>query len=402
MEQAIAFLIRYLDEVTPATQDDYDTRAAVLYALAEAGEGDLGRATTLFDERDKLSLFARGYLAMTLHLLEPDEPDRAATLADEFVQAGIMSSTGLHWEETNRSQWQMNTDTRTTAIVLRALTWVAPENTMLPLAVRWLTMARSSGRWESTQENVWAILALTDYMELTGELQADYTYALSIDGSNRASGQAKAETLAEPVTAEVPMSELAVGADSYVDISREPATSAGRLYYSIYLRYMLPIERMEALDRGITIYRQYLSENEPDVTVSSASVNDILTVKLTVVAPRDLYYFVLEDPLPAGCEAIDPTLATSRRTDESTMGLEAQGIESPYPMWNRYWPTHTELRDEKLALFATHLPRGTYEYTYQVRCTTAGEYRVIPAQAYEMYEPDVFGRSEGLIFSVLP
>ena len=59
--------------------------------------------------------------------------------------------------------------------------------------------------------------------------------------------------------------------------------------------------------------------------------------------------------------------------------------------WYGGWPTHTELHDEKTVLFADHLARGTYEYTYRVRCTTPGEFRVVPASAYEMYMPDVFG-----------
>jgi len=40
--------------------------------------------------------------------------------------------------------------------------------------------------------------------------------------------------------------------------------------------------------------------------------------------------------------------------------------------------THSELRDEKAVLFATFLPKGTYEYTYTLRASVPGEYRVIP------------------------
>lgn len=220
IEQAISYLYRYLDESIAVTRDDYDSRATVLYALAEAGQGDLGRATALFEDRDNLSLFARAYLAMTLHILEPDEPSRVDVLVNEFVQAGIMSSTGLHWEEDTRTYWQMNTDTRTTAIVLRAITWTDPENSLLPQAVRWLTMARSSGRWESTQENVWAILALSDYMSSSGELEAAYSYQLSINGDVAAEGSVDETSLDVPRVVAMPMNVLTAGGDTYVDIER--------------------------------------------------------------------------------------------------------------------------------------------------------------------------------------
>ena len=55
-----------------------------------------------------------------------------------------------------------------------------------------------------------------------------------------------------------------------------------------------------------------------------------------------------------------------------------------------------------MVLFASHLPRGTYEYTYSARCTTPGLFMVMPTTAYEMYSADVFGRSAGATFAVQP
>ena len=263
---------------------------------------------------------------MTLHILEPDEPSRVDVLVNEFVQAGIMSSTGLHWEEDTRTYWQMNTDTRTTAIVLRAITWTDPENSLLPQAVRWLTMARSSGRWESTQENAWAILALSDYMSSSGELEAAYSYQLSINGDVAAEGSVDETSLDVPRVVAMPMNVLTAGGDYYVDIEKAPADAPGRLYYSAFLQYLLPVQDIQPLDRGIIVYRQYLKDGEPAEAISSARVNDIITVKLTVVAPYDLYYLIVEDPFPAGCEAIDPTLATTRRMEPETMSLIPDGF----------------------------------------------------------------------------
>jgi len=58
------------------------------------------------------------------------------------------------------------------------------------------------------------------------------------------------------------------------------------------------------------------------------------------------------------------------------------------------------LRDEKAVLFATFLPKGTYQYSYQIRASLPGEYRVIPTRAEEMYFPEVFGRGDGGLFKV--
>ena len=134
--------------------------------------------------------------------------------------------------------------------------------------------------------------------------------------------------------------------------------------------------------------------------MTGASVNDILVVRLTLIAPNDLHYLVVEDPLPAGCEAIDTSLKTTRSlVEEPRLERERAPWELAW-MWRRYWPSHTELRDEKVALFADVLPRGTYEYVYSVRCTTPGKFKVMPAMAYEMYSADVFGRSAGSTFVI--
>lgn len=403
LDRAAEYLVNWLDQTRPVTQDHWDTRAAALYALAEAGQGDLGRTVALFEARNRLSLFAKAYLGMTLHLLEPDEPARLGALENELLDAALMSATGMHWQEPQPSPWQMSTDTRTTAMVLRALLWMNPEQPLLPQAVRWLTMARSSGRWETTQENVWAILALTDFMAVTGELEADYEYSLTVDGAEKAAGRASPATLNRPVTVNVPMEELTLGRDSHVLMERRPAGALGQLYYSIFLQYFMPIEQIRALNRGIIVNREYTLDGRPNEPVTAARVNDIVNVRLTLIAPRDVYFLVVEDPFPAGCEPMDPALAITPRLDEQQAGLTPVMDPAWFEdWWFTHWPTHTELRDEKLALFATQLARGTYEYTYQLRCTTPGLFRVIPALAFQMYEPDVFGRTEGSLFEVQP
>jgi len=270
---------------------------------------------------------------------------------------------------------------------------------LLPNAVRWLTTVRNNGRWETTQENTWAILALTDYMVATGELEADYSYDLLINDQERASGEVTPDTVEQVVRSEVPISALRQEDTNVITISRTDGT--GMLYYSAFLRYYLPADKMRALNRGIIVDRQYYLADDPEKPVDHASVNDILIVKLTMIAPNDLHFLVLEDPLPAGCEAIDTSLKTSRSITTQPAFAQVDQPEGPYDWWwRRYWPSHTELRDEKTALFATYLPKGTYEYTYQLRCSTAGEFKVLPTTAYEMYFADIFGRSAGSVFTI--
>jgi len=128
-----------------------------------------------------------------------------------------------------------------------------------------------------------------------------------------------------------------------------------------------------------------------DRTISEASLGDLIEVRLTIKAPADLHYLVVEDPLPAGTEAINTSLATTSLVDQ-------QAAESASDDRGAF--THTELRDEKAVLFATYLRRGTYHYSYLIRASLPGKYNVIPTHAQEMYFPEVFGRGSGNIFTI--
>ena len=109
----------------------------------------------------------------------------------------------------------------------------------------------------------------------------------------------------------------------------------------------------------------------------------------------------LVDPLPAGLEPLNPTLATTgaiprERPDDSVGGtgslLDAAGrFEAPW-WWRRPWFDHQNLRDERVEAFASLLGEGVFTYSYVARATTPGTYVVPAARAEEMYRPETFGR----------
>jgi hypothetical protein len=216
------------------------------------------------------------------------------------------------------------------------------------------------------------------------------------------------ETIDESHKLVVPIAQLLVDEANRLVIDRQAPTGSqtgkGQLYYSTALRYYLPAEQVTALDRGSMVARQYSLVGAPKEYVTSAKVGDVIQVRLMIIAPTDLYYVVVEDPLPAGCEGVDPSLKTTSVVGEgpelTNLSAQEQDRWLYSQGWGWWWFSNSELRDEKAALFATYLPRGTYEYTYLMRASLPGEFRVLPATAYQMYFPEVFGRSDGAKFSV--
>ncbi|TEU13439.1 MAG: hypothetical protein E3J21_18660, partial [Anaerolineales bacterium] len=404
MERAASFLkdnlIRPADVKAPYQGN---TQAFILYVLAEYGQGDLGRTVALYQHRQLLSNYGQAYLALALDILDPKEKTRVDSLLSDLTSAAIVSATGAHWEEETIDYWTMNTNTRSTAIVLDALARLAPESGLAPNAVRWLMVARKEGHWETTQETVWSIIALTDWMVATGELEADYSYQVTLNGETIMEGVANQDNLDEPQKIQVEVADLLQDVSNQVALERLPPTAdqtgEGRLWYSMYLRYFLPVEDVKALNRGVIVARQYTLVDDPDQFVDGAQVGDVIKVKLTVIAPNDLHYVVVEDPLPAGCEALDTSLKTTSIVGEAPEVRRVTDRMWDWG-WGWWWFSHTELRDEKVVLFSTYLRKGTYEYTYLMRASVPGQFLVMPSVAYEFYFPEVFGRSDGGKFTV--
>ena len=382
-------------------------QAFSLYVMAEAGDVDQASeyADGLYEHRDKLSHYGRALLALTLSFAEGETGEssgRVDTLLSDLQNDAILSATGAHWEEDQRDYWGMNTDTRSTAVILDALARLDPENDLNPNVVRWLMVARREGIWETTYETSWALIALTDWMRVTGELSGNYDYAVWLNDALLKSGLVTPDTVDASIEHQVTVAELLEEASNRLTVGR--GEGEGRLYYTAHLRTFLPVEEIEPLNRGIVVSRHY---SEPSCTegvrcpeVEQVEVGDVVQVRLTIIAPHDLTYAVVEDPLPAGAEPIDPSLATTSLVEQQpTLRREVEG-EEPFYHWWWNWYSRSEMRDDKVVLFADHLPAGTYEYTYTFRATRPGQYHVIPTNAREFYFPEVFGRSAGRMFTI--
>lgn len=371
-------------------------QAFVLYVLERAGKPNVSYAVKLYDQRQSLSYFARAFLMNTLFSI--DESDtRVNTLLSDLNSAAILSATGTHWEEKEIDFWNWNTDTRTTAIVLAMISEIDPENPINANAARWLMSNRTNGHWQGTQETAWTLMALTNWMVESGELKANYHYAVGLNGEKLGGGTADASTLRDVTRLQVDIEKLLKDEANRLVFARDEGE--GTLYYSAYLNLSLPVEQIKALDNGIIVTRSYYAENNLKKPVTEAKWGDRLYARITVVVPHDLHYVVIDDPLPAGLEAVDQSLMTSPQGDIPT---QLGWNEFEKLGWGWWYFDHIEMHDERVTLSASYLPAGTYIYNYMVRAGTQGVYRVIPTTAYEFYFPEVYGRSDGSLFTVKP
>jgi hypothetical protein len=370
-------------------------QAFLLYVLARAGKPDVSRTVQLYDQRQRMAIYSQSFLTQALQWIDAEDP-RLKTLLSDLSSQAIVSATGAHWEEKEVDRWNWNTDTRTTAIVLSTLSTIDPENPVNANAVRWLMSHRTDGHWLGTQETSWTLMALTHWMVASGELEADYSYAVALNNQELGSGAANEETLRQTQEMVVDIKEMLTEELNRLAFAR--SGGPGNLYYTAHLTVALPVDKIEPLDQGIVVSRNYYRLTDTENPVIEAQQGELLLVRVTIVAPHALHYVVVEDPLPAGLEAVDQSLSTSPQSVEVP---QVYGLEDVFWRgWGWWLFNHIEYRDEKVVLSSDFLPAGTYIYTYLARAGTPGVFQTIPTTAQEFYFPEVYGRAAGSLFTV--
>ncbi|MBV7332372.1 Ig-like domain-containing protein [Chloroflexi bacterium TSY] len=372
--------------------------AFIHYVLAMMGEGDPGRASTLFDEREKLAIYGQAFLAMALDRINqemsPDNEQRTDERVEQLLDAIFakvnLTASSAFWSEESTDYRTLNTNTRTTAIALTAFSRLAPEEPLLPMVVRWLMETRRAGRWASTQENVWSLIALTEWMVASGELEGDYNWNVTVNSQRLDNGEVNRANLQSSTDLTVAIAKLLRDEANIIQIER--SNPSGQLYYTTHLRTYQDAQDVAPIDRGILIDSKFTRQASVGEAIQ---VGELVSITVSVIAPTDLHHVLVEAPIPAGTEPIDARLNT-----ESALFVEPQVNEvtpraTRGDWWSNWLPTHIDIRDDKVTFFATQLSAGTYEYTFQVRATIPGTYRILPAHAEMMYFPEVWGRSAG-------
>lgn len=374
----------------------------MLYVLAQLGEVQPSLLDAHVEEhRTLLDPYAKALLALVYH--ENDiSPDYEQALLADLNDVTALSATGAHWEDENRDFRNLSSDVRSTAIVLYALSTIEPENALLPQAVRWLMTARTASFWPTLHETAWSLQALTAYMAASGELDANFGYAVAVNLTEQASGAFTADDLTETETVETPVSQLAANDVNFVDVQR--GAGDGRLYYTLFLDSAIDVSQVSAISRGFTIERTYTDaacdpETETCEPLTQITAGQQVRVELTITAPEDRLYAVITDPIPAGAEAIDPNLETS--ASGFAAGSERTDVDYRYGYWGWWVFNRIEFRDDAVAFLAEFLPAGTYQYTYFLQASIPGTYQVRPTFAHEQFFPEVNGRSDGMIFEIV-
>jgi uncharacterized protein YfaS (alpha-2-macroglobulin family) len=313
------------------------------------------------------------------------------------------------------SLFYFESSVRPGARLLMATLAVAPAHPLVgPLVENVIQQGKATSRW-NTQDWAMAVEALSAFERQQppatgGTIRARAGGRLLYEGAAGRNATSDSTIALTGLLGDAPNDARSLRVS--LDLSGAPGKSA---YYYVTVRE-IPLQRpVKPDDHGVIVERWYERYDTRTPTTSVAE-GELVRVKLKITIPEDREFLVIDDALPAGLEAVDLSLRTAAlmpgpgraqtgRGDEEEEGEQAEedDIRWGYGMWDSGWWSpfdYRELRDDRVVYFATRLWKGTYSATYLARATTPGVFVRPPTHAEEMYNPAVFGRSDGGVFTV--
>ena len=374
---ALARGAQWLADRAPG-EPDLNLRAYMLFALAQVQRPEDASLDALYERRGELSGYATALLMLACK--QAGQTERVRELLAALAGRAEVRDDACCWHSPGLRNV---TTVEATAYVLLAIVAVEPRHPLAAKAAHWLLRQREGGRWSSTKDSAAALLALAEHLAATGQLQPDYeaTAWLNATRVRRLRVHADADGV-KPIVLDFGPEQFKLSGN----VVRLRVTGKGTLHYTCRLEYYTRGAQVEAMSAGLTVARAYalvVPTNGKDAEAyrrqplgDTVRSGDEIEVRLVVETDRPRDYLMLEDYFPAGCEVI---------ADKADLPARLRDPQR--------FCSHREARDERIAFFKTHLPRGKHVFVYTLRAETPGRFHAMPARAELMYQPDVRGNS---------
>jgi alpha-2-macroglobulin len=369
--------------------------ASTLRVLAEAKRAQASHENTLYESRASLPLFAKTDLVRAIWRSSGAKDARVATMMQEIGKQAVARGGAVHFTAASPEKywWAWDSDVRATALVLQAMLEVEPADARVPLVVRGLVGLEGGRDYESTQEMTQSLLALAAAADVLAGQGKKPVATVKLGGGKELF--AKQAIAGKVLTQTLGAAELGAG-PSYPLVLKNDGD--GPLYFGAFLSFGYPATaRPPAEDDGFRIERSY-TDRDGRAVGSSVQVGDYVMVNLQIWPKEDGRLVVIDDPLPAGLEPVDTTLATS----DTEMAEVMEGSDRDWSWWRSQY---REMRDDRTEWHFQQIYtwRGEpLKLRYLTRAVTAGSFYAPGTTAERMYQPHIRGRGLGRELVVKP
>lgn len=373
-------LLSYINKPDKWVRNSNYLMAFRYYVSALYGRNISG-ALTLLNKGDALGLTS--YAMLGLAFTESGDNRKAELALDrirKFIQPGTRT---IDLTETFENTSFYASKTETLSLLLLLYQQRDPASEMVMRISNTLSLQKRNGYWGNTADTAWAMLALANGVK--GDL-VDFSASVDLEGVNLISAVFNEENEESSNNVykftEVPLSSME--RDSSLALSIEKI-GPGNLFYTGSLKYSLPSEIIGPRDEGIGLYTSVTDINGNSANPSALIAGKTYIQKITVSSTRDRDYLSVRVPIPSGARILDASFVSSALYAEKETDI------------NNYWynPPGKEILDNEVQYFFDKFYKGKKELEFYFRAVRPGIYPTPPIQAECMYQPEIFGRTQG-------
>jgi len=405
-------LLDYLSGLKSKTEYGPYFQAYLAYVLTASGRTDSAFLATVEAYADKLGLGGYGLLSQAyLAAGNREAAQRVYQRSKNFMMIGTQT---VDVKDTYEVTHYWSSMMAEMGLFLKNA-YELGEDTALVQRIA-ASMDRGERYWRTLNDDLWVLLGFIPLLDDEGPQSGQATVKVGSGGTeffSRSLSASQSRSVDMLEFADKPLADIPRDTVVPLDIAKTGDTP---VYYTTILRYALPTETALARDEGLEVHITYETLDGDRVKPADLILGDTYRVRVNVASTKRRERLELLVPVPNGVEIIDPTFVTSGSfagsggTGSSTISretvygdtieVEAEGY-SDYDSWYWYRPDYFAL-DNMMVYRWTDFYAGSREVTFLVRVTTPGIYPTPPVSASLEFEPEVFGRSEGMLFVIKP
>ncbi|MCD4785678.1 MAG: hypothetical protein K8T10_17795 [Candidatus Eremiobacteraeota bacterium] len=363
------------------SEKDLGKKSFMLYSLSVYGKANKDMAQAIYKKKDKLNSYGLALLALTLDNL--NEKEKLSAVISDIENKAIADENYVHWEGSKGYGW-MSSDIEATAWVLYSLLKAKPESGLIQKTISWLLMKKNGDHWVCTKTTGYVIMALSEYLKKSGELDVDMTAKIKVNGREVESLKFDRKSAFEnEKVVKIPGIHPKKGyglkkGDNKIVIEKE---GKGVLHVSRSLDLCLDREPVKEDNENFGIIKTYFVKNEEGKWVPlnrSIRSGEEVVAEIKVIPKKSFSYVMLTDPLPSGFE-----VKKIRRLRD-------------------YYFTNAEKRDNRVVFFRSYMWKNSKGiiFSYVMLAERPGELNVMPPRVELMYRPDVKCEGEAFMLDV--
>ncbi|WP_294427765.1 alpha-2-macroglobulin [uncultured Treponema sp.] len=185
----------------------------------------------------------------------------------------------------------------------------------------------------------------------------------------------------------------------------------GSLYYTTTMRYTIPNELQNARDEGLGLVMQ-LYDNTTGEEIKMKQDNSLIElesgktykVKITLSSSYDRDFVALRAPVPSGAEILDATFITSPDDAETSSGSDEYSEDyddyEGYFYGGDHYMSNQAIYNSEIQFFWDSFGKGKTTAEFKFRAVRRGVFPTPPVSAECMYESEVFGRTDGILYTI--